>query len=151
MSHRELELHSFADVIAEIERLRDAGYERSGNWSLGQICQHLNYYHRGSLEGFGFKLPWLLRYFLGGPTLRKWFRDGKMKPNGATVNASKPADSVDEDVEIDECLDLLRRLETAEQLHPSPMFGDLSIEDWQRLHVIHAANHLGYLSPPSET
>ena len=33
------------------------------------------------------------------------------------------------------------------EFHPSPLFGQLSPAQWRRIHLIHAAHHLGFLVP----
>lgn len=38
---RTIEFDSIDDVLAEAEQLRKNGYDRAGNWSLGQVCNHL--------------------------------------------------------------------------------------------------------------
>ena len=38
---RTIEFDSIDDVLAEAERLQENGYDRDGNWSLGQLCNHL--------------------------------------------------------------------------------------------------------------
>src|SRR3954463_1260226 len=39
---RILSYHSAADVAADVRRLRQAGYDKCGQWSLAQACHHLD-------------------------------------------------------------------------------------------------------------
>ena len=56
---RTLEFARLDDVMPEVDRLL-AGHTTVGNWSLGQICNHLSRPRSGSsVEGFGVKAPWL--------------------------------------------------------------------------------------------
>ncbi len=148
MERRDLSFSSYDDLLAEIARLRERGYEQRGQWSLGQICGHLSYYLRGSLEGFGFKLPWLLRKLVGRPLLRRRLRTGRIADGGRTIPASVPPTGVDEEAAAAEACHLLERLrDNREPLHPSPLFDRLTPDEWRIMHLMHAAHHLSFLVP----
>jgi len=38
---RTIQFDTLDDVLAEAQRLQTSGYDRAGNWSLGQVCNHL--------------------------------------------------------------------------------------------------------------
>src|SRR5438105_11241467 len=44
MPQRQLELKDFADVLAEVDRLHQDGYDKLGAWDLAQTCDHLTYF-----------------------------------------------------------------------------------------------------------
>jgi len=144
---RELSLKSYTEITAEIDRLQHQGYRPLGTWNLGQICEHLNYYFRGSLDGFGFKMPWLARKFWGRPLVMKILMEGKMRRGQMTAPQSVPKPNADHEAAIAESKELLARLESAESLHPSPLAGDLTVDEWRQLHCIHATHHLSFLVP----
>jgi len=88
-SVRKLDFHTSDELIAEIERLRSQGYHKTKNWNLTQICEHLTYTMSGGMEGFGFRVPWILR-----ATVIKWvfsriLRTRKMT-GGPTLGRLKP-------------------------------------------------------------
>jgi hypothetical protein len=146
MDRRRLEFQFYDDVISELERLKNSECEQLGNWKLGDICFHLNFYFSGSLDGFPFKLPWIIRTFIGKPAL--WWRLRNDYPPGSmTVPKSVPSGDVDENTVLNETVTLLRRLNEARKLHPSSLFGDLTIDQWKSLHLQHAAHHLSFLFP----
>jgi hypothetical protein len=148
MPRRELTFLDYADVIAEIDRLASRGYERTGQWTLGQVCRHLSYYMRGSLEGYPFRLPWIIRKLIGGRLLRKLLSDAPMPSGKPTVPASRPPDHVPEERAVAEARELLERLRAhTGPVHPSPIFGTLTPEQARALHLKHAAHHLGFLVP----
>lgn len=148
MERRALTFATYAELREEIARLERDGYERVGQWGLGQICRHLSYYMRGSLEGYPFLLPWVVRKLVGRWLLRKVLRGGQMKIGGRTIPASVPPAAVDESACIAEAQELVSRLEHFEgELHPSPIFGRLSHDECRTLHLIHAAHHLSFLIP----
>lgn len=146
-TRRTLRFDDYAAARAEIERLRGSAYAMLGQWNLGQICAHLNYYYRGSLDGFGFNMPWILRVTLGNWLWASWMKTGQMKAGMNTVAASRPGPDTDDAQEIETALTLLTRLETQRDLHPSPLFGNLNVDQWRQLHLLHTAHHLSFLQP----
>lgn len=151
MQPRTLAFASYDDLIAEIRRCQRDGYERLGQWSLGQTCAHLSYYLRGTLEGFGVRLPWIIRKTFGRLLLRRLLAGGEFPRGGRTIPASLPPDALDETAAIEQALTLLGRLKAARaDLHPSPLFDRLTPAQWQTLHLRHAAHHLRLLVPRSD-
>ena len=148
MNRRTVVFSTYDDAVAEIERLEAGGYERAGQWSLGQVCRHLSYYMRGSLEGIDFRLPWIARKLLGPPLLRKIHRGDELKAGGQTIPASVPPADLNEEAAVADTKGLLARLrDFSGELHPSPLFDRLTPDQWRRLHLKHAAHHLGFLIP----
>ncbi len=144
---RNLRLDSVSQLLAELDRLEAQGYERLGKWTLGEMCDHLSYYVKGSLEGFGFTLPWLVRVLVGPPMKRKLLR-GELKPGSRTIPDSVPKPGVDEREAVARLKTWLERFESPEAVvHPSPLLGELSKEEWRALHLGHAAHHLSFLIP----
>ena len=146
MNRRKLQFQSYSDVIKEIELLEKSELQSVGKWSLGQACAHLNYYYKGSLDGFDQMFPWIVRQTLGKIALW-WYMRVAEKEGNATAPQSVPPETVDQKKEIADIKESLRRLETETQLHPSGLFGDLSLEQWRKMHLAHASHHLGFLIP----
>ncbi len=63
------------------------------------------------------------------------------KQNGTSVC------DLDDKEAISEAITLLRRLSDAKMLHPSALFGTLTIDQWKKIHLDHAAHHLSFLLP----
>ena len=148
MERRELEFGDFDEVLAEVQRLRSAGYTRAGQWNLAQICDHLAYFIEGSLDGYGFRAPWLLKVIFGGFIRRRILNTRRMKAGVPTPQTPLPPPETDE-------AEAVKRLETAiarfrqrrAEFRPSPFFGALSPEQWRTMHLVHCAHHLGFLLP----
>jgi len=144
-----LTLNSYDDAIAHIRHLASIDYHRKGNWDLGQMCYHLAYYYRGSLDGFDFVLPWFIRKTFGKKILQK-ILSGERVASKRTIPKSEPPDDIDRDAAISDAIDLLERLKKhTGKLHPSPLFGDLTGPQWQQLHLVHTEGHLSMLVPSS--
>ena len=148
MEPRELSFGTYREILDDIQHLRTADCEQLGQWTLGQICKHMSYYLRGSLEGYPFMMPWIVRKLFGPPLLRRVFAKRQMPRGGRTIPQSVPQSDIDETTAIDETLELLERLEShTDEVHPSPLFGHLTPDQCRQLHCLHAAHHLQLLMP----
>ncbi|MCB1193193.1 MAG: DUF1569 domain-containing protein [Leptospiraceae bacterium] len=148
MKRRQIKFTSYTDVINDIENLYAKGYTKLGKWSLGQMCQHLSFYLRGSLDGFGFKLPWIIRKVFGRFLLRKQLANPVMKTSQPTIPASVYQENSEDAKAVSEAKELLSRLSLSNgPLHPSALYDELTVDEWRELHLIHAAHHLSFLIP----
>lgn len=151
MKTRSLTFRDANEVIQEIERLKQSGYQRLGNWSLSQICEHLDKTIQIGLNGSEFRLPWILRVTMGKWILNWSLRNNRM-PN-FRVNAPKSLlpkeqSTADDKSVIDRCI--ARHKEAAEFPGPVknyPLVNHISLEDWRKVQWMHAARHLGFLIP----
>jgi hypothetical protein len=148
MQPRNLELRDFSDVVAELDRLHVAGYEKAGAWDLAQICDHLTYFIQGSLDGFTFRVPWLIKILLGRLVLRQILKKRRIKRGAPTPQKPLPQPGGDEAVAVAQLKKALQRLGAHQgELHDSPFFGHLTPEQWRELHLVHCTHHLGFLIP----
>ena len=51
MERRHLDFNDFDSVSVDVGNLRQRGYTKVGNWTLGQICEHLAMGMRMSIDG----------------------------------------------------------------------------------------------------
>ncbi|TWT52355.1 DUF1569 domain-containing protein [Allorhodopirellula solitaria] len=146
---RTLDFHTGEEAIAEIERLRRGGYTQLKNWNLTQVCEHLTVTMSGGMDGFGFRLPRILR-----STVVKWvfyhiLKTRKMS-SVPTLKRLKPTspDGPDDDAIIDHGIATIRRaIEFPGPIENYPFLDDLDVEDWRQFMWLHAAHHLGFLQP----
>ncbi|HVJ83588.1 MAG TPA: DUF1569 domain-containing protein [Planctomycetia bacterium] len=151
MPPRPLSFKDAEEAIAEAERLLRAGYERGGTWDLAQVCDHVTFFAKGPIEGWSFKVPWLLKALFGKLALRRILKSRSMGKRVPTPQKPLPAPGGDERAAVGRFREALLRLEShAGPFHPSPFFGELTPAEWRELNLIHAAHHLGYLIPKSE-
>src|SRR5262249_32953389 len=54
MPRRKLDLRDLAAVLNEVKRLHQHNYDKTGEWNLAQICDHLTKVINGSIDGFDF-------------------------------------------------------------------------------------------------
>ncbi len=149
---RSLQFGELEQVLAEVDSLLAKGYEKSGNWSLGQICWHMRSTMESNMNGYpnwmvilGFPLRPLLRFF-GLPRLLA----GKSPKGIPTAGMFVPANDVADAREVAEFRKCVKAfMSWQHSLHPHPGFGKMSAEQFATFHAAHAAHHLSFLHPKS--
>ena len=150
MKRRILDLRSAAEVIEETQRLRQ-GYNKTGNWNLSQICQHLDRTMQGGMDGFGFRIPWILRativkwgfrYALKKRTIYRGFPTFSiLRPNGLSATE-------DDDDVVDQFLETCRRADAfVGPIEEYALLNEIAVDQWKDFMWLHASHHLGFLVP----
>jgi hypothetical protein len=148
MAQRTLSFQNFDEVHAEVDRLHLGGYEKGGNWDLAQVCDHLRYFMEGSLDGWKFKVPWLIKTMFGKMALNGILTRRKMKAGVFTPHKPLPEPGGDEAVAAAKFKQVMERVKSHPGgFHDSPFFGHMTPEQWRELHLIHCGHHLGFLMP----
>jgi hypothetical protein len=153
-ARRELKFDSLDDVVRDAEHLLAVGYDKAGNWSLAQCCGHLANWFRYQTDGFP-PAPlllrpvfWVIRNTVGKSMARKMLAGGTMKPGMPTIPQSVVQPGGDDAAAVAELRETIRRWrDYAGPLHPSPLFGGNSKDNWLKGHLIHCAHHLSFLIP----
>jgi hypothetical protein len=146
-ARRTLTFACLADIIPDVERLLD-GHTTAGNWSLGQICNHLAQSIHRTIDGFPGPAPWLLRKTVGRVVLWRILRTGCFVEGMRAPPASQPPAGADARAEADRLRAALERLAA----HPGPLVehplgGWVTREAWERFHCMHCAHHLSFVAP----
>ncbi|MFO0881243.1 MAG: DUF1569 domain-containing protein [Gemmataceae bacterium] len=151
MTRRTLRFANLPAVVAEAERLLAGGYTRGGTWSLGQISEHLTLAINGSTQGYPYLLPapgrWVIRWFFLDKIKRRETFQGKV----GAPRFLQPPDSMDDRVGVDHLRTAIQRFATAQPLHPSPIFGKLTREEWEAVHLWHCEHHFSFLHPAANS
>jgi hypothetical protein len=150
MQTQDPDLNNFVVVLAYAERLHRNGYERTGKWDLAQVLDHLTYFMKGSLDGYTFKVPWIIKALLGKFVLRRILSQKRMKRGVFTPQKPLPVPGGDEAAALERFRETLHRTVNHQgEFQPSPFFGQLTREESLELNLIHCRHHLGYLIPKS--
>ena len=86
---RIIHFESLDDVLRDAAQLAAVRHRTTGNWTLGQICEHLALASDACFDGFGdIQVPWWARWFIA-PFVKKKFlliemRAGIQLPKTAT-------------------------------------------------------------------
>jgi len=144
---RTLQFNSEDDVIADVQNLRK-GYTQAGNWTLPQVCWHLNVGVQSRMKAGPFP-PDTSEPDARKAQIQQILATGRL-PNGipAPDTAIPPPDAGDPAIDI--LLASLRTFKTFPgPIPPHRIFGHLNDSDARKLNLIHCAHHLSYLSPVS--
>lgn len=150
---RALDFHTGDEVISEILSLRSGGYAQTKNWNLTQVCEHLAATTSGGMDGFGFRVPWILRATIIKWIFNRMLRTRKMS-SGPTMDRLKPKTNPgpDDDAIIDNCIATIERAKAFEgPIEDYPFLNEISVDDWQQFMWMHAGHHLGFLVPNEPT
>ncbi|MFQ5590899.1 MAG: DUF1569 domain-containing protein [Phycisphaerae bacterium] len=142
---RALRFDSVSEIMPDVRRVMVAP-NTLANWSLAQICEHLTYSFVGSLEGFDLRNHRIKRFFIRRKMLQVALTKGI--PRGWTVD---PSITPHDDVVLEDAVDGLgaaiqRYLDYRGQLHAHPLFGRMSRGVWDRVHCVHSAHHLSFVT-----
>ena len=151
---REIRFADFQEMLGEAQRLLEGGYESKGNWTLGQATSHIADWMRFPMDGFP-KPPfflaiifWIMKQTIAPGMKRKILAEG-FPPGQPTApeTVADPQQMTDE-AGVQKLRDTVQRIETYRgELHPSPLFGPMDLEQLKTVSLLHAAHHLGYLHP----
>lgn len=145
---RKLRFDSYGDLLNDVERLASGPVEQLGNWNLSQVVQHLTKTMHGSIDGLPLRPNWLIRFF-GKLLLKRSFLEGPM-PSGFQLPPSAAALLPDEQDQaqaisgLRAAVDLLQRVTDRA---PHAILGEITLADWDRVHLRHAELHLSFLRP----
>ncbi|MFO0938725.1 MAG: DUF1569 domain-containing protein [Gemmataceae bacterium] len=150
---RQLRFDSLDQAIADAENLLANGYDKAGNWSLSQVCDHLNDWITYPVSGYP-KAPfpmgmvmWLLKVTMGGKIRRSLLTERTMPPGQPTVKTT--VHSVSEDAaSVAKFREAVERfMKYTGPIHPSPLFGAMDKDTADQLQRVHTAHHLSFLVP----
>jgi hypothetical protein len=145
---RKLDFKSLGEVVADADRLSSGPMTGLGNWSAGQIFRHLATAYNGSIDGFKATFPWPMRFIAG--LFKNKLINGAMPP-GLKMPPKLAKEVMPEPTSTEEGLALLHaavaRLEREPKRAMHPVFGNLSNEEWNKIHLNHANLHMSFLVP----
>jgi len=143
-ARRSLTFTNLDEVIEEVERLL-GGHATVGQWSLGQICNHLAVAIRltarpaaAEATGTAEQASLRERFFAAGT-----FPDGRSAP--PPIAPAPGLEAADEAAKLRAAIE---RFASATGPYPAhPVLGPLTRDEWVRFHLMHAAHHLGFAVP----
>jgi len=148
---RKLDFKTWPDVLADIDHLHRAHYDRLGNWDLSQTLEHAGEGVRTALRGTEHQGAWIVRKVVGPLILKRILSQRRMR---AGINVPQwwlPGPSHDESAAIAHFRsEVTAFLQLSTSPFPHPFFGPLTKKQWEDLLQIHVAHHLSFLIPRSE-
>jgi hypothetical protein len=147
-NRRRLHFDSLDDILRDLDQLNRGKVQALGNWSAGQILNHLSIVMVDSIDGNSVRLPLLLRAL--GRLLRPRVLKKGMKPGvqlrGDIAKRFMPP-PMDWEAGLEKIRAAIHRLQTETKREPSAFWGRMTREEWDQLHCRHSELHLSYLAP----
>jgi hypothetical protein len=146
---RSLHFSSMADINADLDSLSTKKVRALGNWTPGQIYQHLATSMNIAIDGATFTTSWPFR-IIGRFFMKKRLQYKPMSPGfKLPANAAKELvpPPTDEKVGLEALRKAIKRMQTETKRAASPFLGELTREECDRIHCRHAELHLSFLVP----
>ncbi|MCE9597969.1 MAG: DUF1569 domain-containing protein [Spirochaetia bacterium] len=141
---RELRFTNLNQVLQELSSLEKAGKGTLGNWSYFQILTHL----AETIEASYTLVPPPANPVDARTTevlFRRLQKSGKMKPGYLNPALPQSREEGDTASAMNRLMVAIRSFGESKQLNPEPTLGYLNHEQFEFLHAIHCALHLGFV------
>lgn len=148
---RTVRYESFADVLADAERLAAVPVRTLGNWSVGQIYAHLARSIDVMIDGAPFSAPLPMRWFLWaikGWILQRPLPVGFKLPKQAARLV--PEDTITTAEGLDSLRTAISRLQSTETRAPHPGFGKCTPAEWDAFQFRHCESHMSFIVPVAD-
>jgi hypothetical protein len=133
-----------ADQLAAAER--DGKLERAGNWTPGQIFNHVATWIDYAYDGTPLKIPFFIK-FVARPFknrfLYKPMRPGSKIPR--VPNGTLATDVVPTEEALEHLRRAFTRLQSEAPAAPHPALGKLTHDEWKNLHLRNSELHFSFL------
>lgn len=144
---RTLHFNSYEDILADVHQMQACSKHALGNWSLGQICEHLAKAIEYAVDGAPFRAPWIFR--MVGPLIKKRIITRPMKPGfQLPKSAVEYLPSQTEDAAgIARLERAIERFRHCDDIKPHSFFGPMTREEYDQLNYRHSEMHLSFVVP----
>ncbi len=147
---RALHFADFSQLLADVDYIATHPCHTLGNWSVGQILDHLAVSANSPFDGFGgFKISWFTRNllvpFVKNNLLTKPMKAGFQIPKEAT--AMIPSPEVTPQAGYEKLKLALARFSSELPKFPHPILGELAFQEWVAVTLRHAELHLSFILP----
>lgn len=150
MTRRTVRFQDLDAVVQQAEQLLAEGYTREGKWSLGQMSEHLALAIERSMDGFPSLMPAPVRWLVRWLALGKVLRHERIHRAVPAPKYLMPADQVEDQAGVNRLRAAVARFQRHPgPWHPSPIFGELTPDQWREVHLWHSEHHLSFLQPRS--
>lgn len=140
---RDVHYASLDELLDDAQRLASTEVNTLGNWSQGQIYEHLARALDTSIDGSDMSFPAPARWMMSLLMKKKFLY--REIPAGFKVTGKvlPEATSLEDGLASLERAVVRQKQETDRALHPG--FGKLSNEEWEAFHLRHAEMHMSFI------
>jgi hypothetical protein len=148
-ARREVHYKNLDEFRADVERLAETTVRTVGKWTYPQILDHLARSMTASLDGYGFKAPWLARVLIA-PLVKNSILTKGIRPGFSLPKAGQhlfPSNDLDLSTAVENMHKALARYEAEPQRVPHPFFGPLASQEYTSFHLRHSELHMSFVVP----
>jgi len=145
---REVRYESLDELLADAKRFSGNDIKTLGNWSQGQIFEHIARSMDSSIDGAGFSFPaplqWLMSLFMKKKFLTKTL------PPGFKTTAQFDPEKTSAEEGLASLEKAIERQKNVSERAPHPGFGNIGKEGWDDFNLRHSEMHMSFLIPDAE-
>ena len=146
-ARRSVSYATLHDFVQDADRLASGKHKTVGDWTFGQILDHLATAMNGSIDGFPFKGSWFARTFVA-PFIKNSLLTKPMKPGfklPKSADAYLPPNDANTTESLAKAKAAVERLGIEKPTVVHPLLGYLATEEWMALHIRHAELHMSFV------
>lgn len=144
---RKLQFSSYQDILDDVRLWAAQPHRKLGNWSLGQICEHLAKAMTYAVDGAPFKVAIWLRMFgrlVKNRIISRPMSPGFKLPKSAADYVPNPTADAEGIAHLERAIE---RYQQATALHAHVLLGPMTRAEWDQLNFRHAEMHLSFIVP----
>ncbi len=145
---RQVHFNTLDDILADAEQLAAGPIKAVGNWSPGQIFEHLARGYTLPLDGVVLPIPFYVRWgarLMLGIFLRSGMPAG-IKLDGKSAEALVPPDDTQTQTGLADLRHGIALWKAKTFVPRHSVFGNISDDQWTQVHLRHAELHMSFLS-----
>jgi hypothetical protein len=148
---RKLRFNDWDEVLHDLDGIKGEYHNaRRGNWSLGQICNHLATIMECALDGFPSSLPWPMQRVLKVFFLPAHLRHDQLNLRFPTPPFARPPQATSDEEGVARLRAAIERFRQPDAEYVSHVaFGELTRDQWKHQQLWHCEHHLSFLLPGS--
>jgi hypothetical protein len=140
---RKVRYESLEELLADAQQLAANGARTVGNWSQGEIYDHLAKALDSSIDGANFSFPAPVRWVALLLFKRRFLK------KGLPAGYKAPGQYVPKTIPTEDALKSLEQAIARQQQEAKrarhPIFGNIDREEWTDFHLRHAELHMSFL------
>lgn len=142
---RSVHYASIDEFLIEAKKLAECEVRALGNWSQGQIYEHLARALETSVDGVDFSIPAPMRWMVT-LLMKKKFLYKEIPPGFKVSGKVLPEETTVADG-LASLEKAVARQNSEARRAPHPAFGAISNEEWNAFNLRHAEMHMSFLIP----
>ena len=148
-ARRTVRFSVLADILNDVDRILSGPYVTVGEWTCGQILEHLALTIDCSFDGFDFKAPWLARTFIA-PFVKNKVLTSALSPGfklPKNANSLMPKPDCDVEIAATHLRKAVARFQSELPMQRHPFLGYMTREEWVMSTLRHCELHLSFIVP----